>query len=276
MTTGNYAGSSAAATPGGEVDTSSPAQRAPEQVKEQSRQVAGTAAEQGRQVAGTAADEARHVAGVAQGEAQRVASEAVTQVRGLLDEATAQVAEQSRTQLGRLTETLRSLGEDLERMASEGEGPASGLAQEAGERTRALASRLDGREPADLLEDVRGFARRRPGAFLLGALAAGVVAGRLTRGAKAAQDGSGSDASARRSNIGYDAGLPASPYDSPRTADLASSGEPWSTGAATPSSGPVYDTSTQGHGTATGEPLAGTGTPASRPVYPGGAEDGRA
>jgi hypothetical protein len=112
--------------------------------------------------------------------------------------------------------------------------------------------------------------------LVLGALAAGVVAGRLTRGAKAAQDGFGSDASARRSNIGYDAGLPASPYDSPRTADLASSGEPWSTGAATPSSGPVYDTSTQGHGTATGEPLAGTGTPASRPVYPGGAEDGRA
>lgn len=205
-----------------------------EQAKEQAKQVAGTAADQGRQVAATAADEARQVAGVAQGEAQRVASEATAQVRGLLSEATTQVTEQSRTQLSRLSETLQSLGEDLERMASQGEGPASGLAQEAGERTRGLASHLEGREPADLLEDVRGFARRRPGAFLVGALAAGVVAGRLTRGAKAARDG------------------------------------------ADPSSGHVSDTSTRGHGTASGEPLAGTGTPVSPPVYPGGVEDGRA
>lgn len=38
-----------------------------------------------------------------------------------------------------------------------------------------------------MVDQVRGFARRRPGTFLLGALALGVVAGRLGRGAKDAQ-----------------------------------------------------------------------------------------
>jgi hypothetical protein len=56
-----------------------------------------------------------------------------------------------------------------------------------------MASHLDGKEPSELLDDVRQFARRRPGTFLLGALAAGVVVGRLTRGAKAAQDKSPAD-----------------------------------------------------------------------------------
>ena len=37
---------------------------------------------------------------------------------------------------------------------------------------------------ADLLDDIRSFARRKPGAFLLGAAVAGIVAGRMFRGAK--------------------------------------------------------------------------------------------
>ena len=158
------------------------------------------AKEQARQAAGTAADEGRHVAGVAQGEAQRVASEARYQVRGLVGQATSQVEDQSRTQLGRLAELLRSFSEDLERMAGQSEGPASGLAQEVAERARSLSSQLQGREPRELLEDVRGFARRKPGVFLGSALVAGVVAGRLTRGAKDAQSGS----SAGSYDRGYD------------------------------------------------------------------------
>ena len=65
-----------------------------------------------------------------------------------------------------------------------------------------MGNRLDGREPSQILDDVRAFARRRPGAFLLGALAAGVVAGRITRGAKESQSSSGS-ADSSRSFSGY-------------------------------------------------------------------------
>jgi hypothetical protein len=257
----NYPDGSTAASAGGDVGGSSGA-------KEQAQQVAGAAADQTRQVAGTAAEETRHVAGVAQGEAAKVASEATSQVRGLVSEATSQVEDQSRTQLGRLAETLRTFGEDLEKMASQSDGPAAGLAGEAADRVHGLASQLQGREPRELVDEVRRFARRRPGAFLVGALAAGVVAGRLTRGAKAAQDGT----SSRSTPFG---GVQGSPYDSVRASEVTSPGQPVGSGIAAPSSGPILDTSTQGHGTATGDPLAGTGTPVSAPVYPQGAEGGR-
>jgi gas vesicle protein len=247
MTTANYPDSTAAAGLSGDVGSSS---------------TGGGAKDQAKQAAGTAADEGKHVAGVAQGEAQKVASEAKSQVQNLVSQATSQVDEQSRTQKNRLAETLRTLGDDLEKMASQGDGGmAADLAREAADRTHSLSSSLENREPRELLDEVRGFARRKPGTFLLGALVAGVVAGRLTRGVKDAQSGS----------AGY--GQSTGPtYQAPLAADVTSPGEPLTTGLAAPSSGPVYDTGTQGHGTATGDPLAGTGTPVTDPVYPAGTE----
>jgi hypothetical protein len=192
-----------------------------------------SAKDHAQQAAGTAADESKHVAGVARDEAQKVASEAKSQVGNLVSEATSQVAEQTRTQRDRVVETLRTFGDDLDKMATQSDGGmAADLAREGASRARTLSSRLDGREPNDLLDEVRSFARRRPGTFLLGALAAGVVAGRLTRGAK---DGSGG---------GSGGGT-----DRPEIA-----------------SEPVA------HGTAVGTPLAGTGAPLSEPVYPTGAD----
>jgi hypothetical protein len=77
---------------------------------------------------------------------------------------------------------------------SDGNGMVPEVARQASERTRAVASWLAEREPGDLLAEVRTFARRKPGLFLAGAALAGVVVGRLTRGAIAAQsDDSSSD-----------------------------------------------------------------------------------
>jgi uncharacterized protein YjbJ (UPF0337 family) len=148
------------------------------------------AKDQAKQAAGSAAEQSKHVAGVAQEEAARVASEASTQLRGLLEQATSQVEEQSSEQKTRLAETVRSFADDLQSMQSgeQTSGLASQVVSEVAEQTRTLASRLESREPRELLDDVRRFARRRPGSFVLGALAAGVVAGRLTRAGKAAQD----------------------------------------------------------------------------------------
>jgi hypothetical protein len=159
------------------------------------------AKERARQTAGTARDEGKHVAGVAQGEVQKVAYEAKSQVHVLVNQATSQVEDQTRTQRDRLVGTLRSVGDDLEQMAGNSQGgTAADLVREAADRVRDLSSRVDGREPRELLEDVRSFARRKPGTFLLGALAAGVVAGRLTRGAKDAS--SGSDSSSATGSVG--------------------------------------------------------------------------
>jgi hypothetical protein len=201
-----------------------------------------------QQAAGTAKDEGQHVAGVAQGEAQKVASEARAQARDLIGQATSQVEDQSRTQRDRLVELLRSVGDDLEQMADNSQGTASDLVHEVAGRVKSVSSRVDGREPRELLDDVRGFARRKPGTFLLSALAAGVVAGRLTRGAKDAQSSGGSGS-------GYDADYQAG-YASGYSGTTAPTGS-------------VPD----GYGTATGTPLAGTGTPSTAPAYPDGSFD---
>ncbi|GAA4744189.1 hypothetical protein GCM10023350_31100 [Nocardioides endophyticus] len=143
--------------------------------------------EQVQQTAGTAADEGKHVAAVVGEEAQNVAGQAKDQMRGLLDEALGQVSEQSRTQLERLVGTLQSVTTDLESMASSADsGLAAQLTQQVADRSRSLGTHLEGREPSEVLDDVRQFAGRRPGLFLLGALGAGVVVGRLARGAKQA------------------------------------------------------------------------------------------
>jgi hypothetical protein len=153
----------------------------------------GDAKAQAQQAAGTAKDEGKRVAGVAKDEASRVTGEAKAQLRSLLEDTTSQVEEQSRAQKAKLADTVRAFGQDLDSMTSQGNG-SDGLAgqvvHQVADQARTLAGHLDDREPRDLLEDVRSFARRRPGAFLLGAMAAGVVVGRLTRGAKAAEDDS--------------------------------------------------------------------------------------
>jgi hypothetical protein len=140
--------------------------------------VASTAADEGKHVGSVAKDEVQNVVGTAAEQARNVAGEAVSQVRD-------QLTEQTSGQRDRLVQTLQSFGDDLERMAGQASdgGVAADLVREVADRARSLKDHLDGREPGMLLEDVRGFARRRPGTFLLGALAAGVVAGRLFRGA---------------------------------------------------------------------------------------------
>jgi hypothetical protein len=150
--------------------------------------------DEAKEAAGTAKDESRHVADVAKGEARHVAEESRQQAKSLLDDARSQVDEQSRQQRDRLVTTLRSFGDDLEKMANgekAGGGMAQDVARQVADRARELSSRMDGGEPTELLDEVRSFARRKPGTFLLGALAAGVVAGRLTRGARDAQSQGG-------------------------------------------------------------------------------------
>ena len=58
--------------------------------------------------------------------------------------------------------------------------------RQAASRGSDIASWLENREPADVLDEVRRYARRRPVTFLVLCGLAGVVAGRITRGAVAA------------------------------------------------------------------------------------------
>ena len=80
-------------------------------------------------------------------------------------------------------------------------GPATELAQQAAERVRHAASWLDEREPGDLVGEVRRLGRQHPGTFLLGAALAGVLVGRLTRGAVQAASSTSSDSEGAGSQI---------------------------------------------------------------------------
>lgn len=137
-----------------------------------------------------AKDQAKHVAGVATDEAKSVAGDVRQQAKGLLDETRYQVEDQSRTQRDRLVQTLQGFSADLDDMAQQRSGLASDAAREVANRARSFSQQLDGREPAELLDDLRAFARRRPGLFLAGAAVSGVLVGRMLRGARDANQDS--------------------------------------------------------------------------------------
>lgn len=109
----------------------------------------------------------------------------VKQARDVLNEARNQLGAHAGEQHRNLVSNLRSLSSELQDMTQAGNtsGVATSLVSQARGHVDTAADWLDRREPDQLVDEVRRFARRRPGAFLVGALAAGVVAGRLTRGA---------------------------------------------------------------------------------------------
>jgi len=146
--------------------------------KDEAGNVKDTAVDAGKQVAATAKEEAVNVAG-----------EAKEQARSLISTATSELKNQASTQQSRLASTLRNYTDQLQGL-TQGQpleaGPLNDLVQRAASRGNDIASWLENREPADVLEELRRYARRRPMMFLALSSLAGVVAGRITRGAVAA------------------------------------------------------------------------------------------
>ncbi|HEV2889677.1 MAG TPA: hypothetical protein VGX28_04820 [Frankiaceae bacterium] len=205
--------------------------------------VAGAARDEAATVATTAADQARTVAQAATEATGQVVGEAARQARDLVGEATQQVRTQAETQTARLAENVRSIAGQLTSMASSAQeqGPATEVAQQLADKVQSLAGYLEGQTPEALLGDLRTYARRRPGLFLLGAGAVGFLAGRMIKGATAPSDtGAGGVAFAGETN-------------------------PAGTGAWT-------GADTTYAGTATGQPVSGIelgdGTPTVTPAVP--------
>ena len=152
--------------------------------KGEAKNVQETAVQAGSQVASTATDQAKEVV-----------QETQRQAKDLLDQGKSQVREQASSQQQKAGQSLTSLAQELRGLAdgtsSGAPGPARDLLQQASGIVDDFAHKLQTRDPGELLDEVRSFARRKPGLFLLGAAAAGVVAGRLTRGVTAAHSDSG-------------------------------------------------------------------------------------
>jgi hypothetical protein len=134
----------------------------------------------------------KHTADVAREQAAGVAAEAGRQGRDLLRQGQDQLGEQAAQGQRRLAAQLLSLSEQLSSMADRSgqDGVAADLACHAASRARDAGQWLAERGPVQVIDEVQAFARRRPAVFVALAAGAGLVAGRLTRGLKAASSDS--------------------------------------------------------------------------------------
>jgi hypothetical protein len=136
----------------------------------------------------TAVGAGKNVASTARDEAANVVAEAGSQAKSMLGTFTDEVRSQGRTQQSRLAGAVHSVAQELGSMGAKSEqsGPVADLAQQASRKAGEVGRWLENKEPSEVLDDVRSFARRRPAMFLGLSALAGVIVGRLGRGAMAA------------------------------------------------------------------------------------------
>lgn len=145
-------------------------------------------------------------ADAAKGAASDVASEATsaaadvketakTEVRSVVSDATERAAEvmqttrsELRSQVADKTKSVASSLDSVARQltgmaekADDPDSPVTQLARTAAEQIRHQSQRLEQGGVEGLVDDARRFARNRPGAFLLGSVAAGFAFGRLAK-----------------------------------------------------------------------------------------------
>jgi len=196
-------------------------------------------AEQGKEAAGQAATDVKDTA---KEQAQRVAGEAKTQARNVASDLRSKASEQARTQNDKLVGTIRQTADQLDDMRGDRQdSPAATVVSRVADGGRQLADYLDRNGPEGVLREVQDFARRRPGAFLATALAAGFVVGRLGKGVAKADSDAGTDGSIK-----------------PRSDAFVSTPDPaYRPGYADPAIDPApsYLTSTEYASTGTGTPV---------------------
>ncbi|MEV5439590.1 hypothetical protein AB0K80_26800 [Streptomyces sp. NPDC052682] len=157
-------------------------QAAGQTAKEQASATAGQASKAAGEVAGTALEQAKTVAG----EARRQAGSAVGDLRG-------RMAEEVEGQTRRAAGTVHQWADELAEMARNApdDSPARTLVSKAADGGHRAADYLDEHGVQGMTEDLKGFARRRPGAFLAGAALAGFAVGRMAKAGSKAQSGQG-------------------------------------------------------------------------------------
>lgn len=169
--------------------TSSPESTGSGTAPQAAKDAAVEGASQAREVAGTATEGAKEVAAEASRQAGELASQASAQAKDAYRKANDELKQQASVQTGRAAEGMRSLSSQLEALTNgrpQEAGAVGDYARQATDKLGEIAGRLEDGGFDGVLDDVKRFARRSPGLFLLGAGAAGFVAGRLLRGSQAA------------------------------------------------------------------------------------------
>jgi hypothetical protein len=157
---------------------------------------------QAQQTAEHARGQAGEAAGTAKAEGRKVADDARHQARNVIDEAKSVGRARADEQAGRLADALRQFNQQTEALLdgrTDEAGALGDYARQLADRAGHYAQQVDDLGFDGVVRETSRFARRRPGAFLLAAAGAGLLVGRLGRGAKDAQDGgdSGTQATGR-------------------------------------------------------------------------------
>lgn len=172
-------------------ETASEGRRVADEAAGEARQVASEAAERGSAVAEQATYEARDVVQTARARAGEVTEEISAQGRSLLEETTGQLEQQAKVGAQRAATSLQRLGTEAQALA-EGRPEEAPVLSEyvwkmadgcygAADRLHELANDVETRGFSGVLEDLSDYARRRPGAFLLGAAVVGFGVGRMVK-----------------------------------------------------------------------------------------------
>jgi hypothetical protein len=158
----------------------------------QSRAAPGThesTAEKAQEAARHAGDAVAGGAGAVRDEAatqlSTVRDEAMTRAQDLMHEARGRATDQADQGTHQLADALVAAGRELTAMAdaSDEDGPVTHAARELGRRATDMGERLQQGGYRALAGDLKGFARERPGTFLLAAVGAGFAVGRIVRNA---------------------------------------------------------------------------------------------
>jgi uncharacterized protein YjbJ (UPF0337 family) len=161
------------------------------QAADEARDVASSATERGKALAETAKHEARQLTGTVRERAGEVTGEVSSEARSLADETRWQLEGQAREGTQRVAAAFRDLGGQAQALAEGRPEDAPAMADTvwriadacygASDRLYNLADDVEERGLSGVLEDVQNFARRRPGAFLLGAAVLGFGVGRYVK-----------------------------------------------------------------------------------------------
>jgi len=225
-------------------------------------ETAAIAKDQASGVAGAAADNARAVASEASTQTKAVVAQAKDQVQSLASQTKGELLTQAESKGQQAVAGLRTLSDQINALSSgrpEAAGPLTQYLGEAQDKISSIASRLEQGGPQGVLDDLTAYARRRPGMFLLGAVGAGVVVGRMVRSGKAA-------ASEHQSDAGRS-------FAAPTRQPAISSGDQYSTGAWA-SSPPTGVTGSSYTGGSVGQPSDATLVAGEVLITPTTAADG--
>ena len=141
--------------------------------KAESAEVADTAKQAGKEVMSEVSEQTAAVARTAKDQVAQLATQTRQELKSHSEQRSEQLAARFQTWAGQLKALAEGRVEDA--------GELRGLIGDAQQRLETYATSLRERGPEGVLQDVKRFARRRPGMFLLAAGATGFAIGRIVK-----------------------------------------------------------------------------------------------